>query len=244
MPDLLIQRSDDNRVKKRPRVAVGQPVDLQFPQSGQVLLTAGLAHRENQCDRSGREVAGHERQRPGRGPVQPLRIIHHADQRPFPGHIRHQAQGGQADREAIRAVPVSEAERCAQRVALRTRKAPEPVQERRAQLMQSGERHLDLRLSTRGPDDAATGRALHQVFQQRSLAGSRLAAEDQDPALTHPHVRYQPVQCLALGAPAMQSAARWLTGQRRQRHGGLGQVHVSVAVSGVHGAHPFGPLAA
>ena len=32
--------------------------------------------------------------------------------------------------------------------------------------------------------------------------------------------------------------------QRRQRHGGLGQVHVSVAVSGVHGAHPFGPLAA
>ena len=50
---------------------------------------------------------------------------------------------------------------------------PEPVQERRAQLVQPGERHLRLWLSTRRPHDAAASRALHQVLQQRRLAGSR-----------------------------------------------------------------------
>ena len=57
-----------------------------------------------------------------------------------------------------------------------------------AQLVEPGERHVHFRLDACHPRDAAAGRVLRQVIQQRGLAGSRLAAPDQDPALACPHV--------------------------------------------------------
>jgi hypothetical protein len=63
----------------------------------------------------------------GRSPIEPLRIVHDADQRLLPGHIRQQAQDRQADREAIRSVTIPEAERGAQGGALRIWKALDPV---------------------------------------------------------------------------------------------------------------------
>jgi hypothetical protein len=53
---------------------------------------------------------------------------------------------------------------------------PESVQERRAQLMEPGERHLHFRLDAGDPRDAAASRVLRQVIKQRDLAGSRFAA--------------------------------------------------------------------
>ena len=83
---------------------------------------------------------------------------------------------------------------------------PEPVQERRAQLVEPGERHLHFRLDACHPRDAAADRALRQVIQQRRLARSRLAAQNQDAALAGPHVRGQPVEHLTLATTAMQPA--------------------------------------
>jgi hypothetical protein len=95
-------------------------------------LPVGLADREDYRDRRRRQMTGHECQGLCRGPIQPVHIVHQADQRPRLGRFRQQAQGGQADREAARYVPVLHVERGPQGVTLRTGKSPEPVQERRA----------------------------------------------------------------------------------------------------------------
>jgi len=57
---------------------------------------------EQQRDPLGVQPPRHERQRLRRGPVQPLRIIDQARQRPARGHLRQQAQHRQADQEPVR----------------------------------------------------------------------------------------------------------------------------------------------
>jgi len=131
-------------------------------------------------------MARHERERLRRGPIEPVRIVYDADQRSLPGHLRQQAQDGQAHREAIWRVPVPQVKRRGQRVALRPGKALEPVQERCAQLVQPSEREFHLGLDARRSRDATSRRALQQVFQQRGLADSCLTAQDQHLALPHP----------------------------------------------------------
>ncbi len=147
-------------------------------------------------------MAGHERERLCRGPVEPVRIVYDTDQRTLLGHPGQQAQHGQAHRETIRRRPVSQVECRGERVALRTGQALDPFQERRAQLIQPGERESHLGLHARGTRDAASSRAVQQVLQQRGLAHARLAAHHQDPALSRPHRRHEIVQHAQLGAPA------------------------------------------
>ena len=60
--------------------------------------------------------------------------------------------------------------------------------------MQAGERELHLGLDARRSRDATPGRPLLQVVQQRGLADPRLAAQDQHPALTRPHLVQEPIQ--------------------------------------------------
>ena len=84
--------------------------------------------------------------------------------------------------------------------------------------MQPCERELLLRLDARRPRDVASGRALHQVLQQRGLADSGLAAQDEHPASTLSDTLDQLVQCRALGAPAMQHWHR-----RAIEHGEIGE---------------------
>lgn len=154
----------------------------------------------------------HERERLRRSRVHPLHIVHVADHRALPGRVRQQAQDGQADREAVRSGAVPEAERGAERGALRPGQSFDPVQERCAQLMQPGEDEVRLRLHARGPHDPASPGGLDQVVQQRGLAGSRLAVDDQRPAVPGPDAGHQAVQRLALVTAATQSVLRCPTG--------------------------------
>ena len=154
-------------------------------------LAARLAHGEDQPDRLRPETARDEGQRLRRGRVEPLRVVHDADQRPLLRDVGQQAQDRQADEEPIRRVAVAQTERGAERVALRAGKALEAIQERRAQLLQPRERELHLRLDPGRPGDAAPGRVLHQILQQRALADPGLAAQHQRPARTRAHARHQ-----------------------------------------------------
>jgi hypothetical protein len=61
------------------------------------------------------------------------------------GDIGQQAQDGQADQESIRGVPLAQPERCAERITLRARQAPQAMHHLGAELMQPGERELHLR---------------------------------------------------------------------------------------------------
>ena len=94
--------------------------DLQVRQPPELL--ARLARGEDQPDRLGQQPPRHERQHLRRRPVQPLRVIDHAQQRPVLRHLRQQgsARPARPGTGPARA-PVAQPERDAQRVALRTR---------------------------------------------------------------------------------------------------------------------------
>jgi hypothetical protein len=95
-----------------------------------------------------------------------------------------------------------QAERGAECVALRSRKVLQASHERRAELMQPRKGELHLRLNPRRPHEAAAGRVLNQVLQQRALAHARLAAQHERAARARAHIRQQPIQRRALAAPA------------------------------------------
>ena len=179
---------------------LAQTLDHQLRQSRQVV--ARLPRREDQADRFRLQAARDEREDLRRGAIEPLLVIHQADQRPLLGHLGEQAQDGQGDEEAIRRRPGTDAERGPQRIALRNRETLEAIQHRRAQLMQPGEGKLHLRLDTSGPHHTAARRLLDHVLQQRRLAHARFAAHHQRPALTRANSFDEPVEHVAFAAPA------------------------------------------
>ena len=123
-------------------VVVAQAPHLEI---GQVLeLITRLARREHDPDRLRQQPTGDECQSQRGGPVEPLRIVDHAEQRPLLGRLREQAQHRQPHEEAVRRCTRAQAEHDVQGLALRPGKSLEPVKHRGAQLMEAGVRQLHL----------------------------------------------------------------------------------------------------
>ena len=181
--DPRVQRPGQHRVQQRARIGLLQPLDHQLRQPRQ--LVARNASREDQADRFRRQATRNEPEDLRRGAIEPLLVVHQADQRMLLGDLGQQAQDGQPDQEAVRRRPGTEAERGPQRSALRSRETLEATQHRRAQLVQPGERELHLRLDPGGARHPAARGVLDQVVQQRRLAHARLAAHHQRPG-SHP----------------------------------------------------------
>jgi hypothetical protein len=78
--------------------------------------------REHQADRLRPQTASNERENLCRGTIEPLLIIHQADQRPLFRHIGKERQDREADEEQIRRGTGADPERSPQRVALRDRR--------------------------------------------------------------------------------------------------------------------------
>ena len=168
-------------------------------------LLAGLPRREHEPHRLGQQPASDERERQRRGLIQPLRVVDDAQQRTLLGHFGHQAEYGQADEEPIRGGARAQAEDDPKRVTLWSRQPLEPIEQRRAQLMQAREGQLHLGLHPHRPHDGQIRRRLDQVLQQRRLPDPGLALQHQRPALALADRRDQPVQQRALAGPAFQA---------------------------------------
>ena len=134
--------------------------------------------------------------------VQPLLVIHHADQRTFSRRLGQQAQYGQAHHEPVRDWAGAEAERGPQRLTLRHWEGLSMIQHRSTQLMQCRERQLHFRLHARCPRYQAPRGPPGQVVQQNGLAHAGLTAHHQCPALTGPHASNEPVKYATFAAPA------------------------------------------
>ena len=206
-PHPLVERPRDRRVQQQPGLVGGQPLDHELRQPLEHVLVAGLAQREHQPDPLRQEPARHERERLRGHPVEPLRVVDDAHERLLLGGVGQQAQDRQPDEEAIRRRSGAQAERRAQRVALRARQMLETAEHGRAQRMQAGERELHLGLDARRPGDPASLRGCRQVPQQRGLADPRLAAQDQHAALARAHSRDESFQHVAL-ADTVEQARR------------------------------------
>ena len=221
--DPLIERRREHRIQQRPGIVIPQARQHQLRQPRS--LVARRARREDQAHRLRRQPARHEPEYLRGGAVEPLLVVHQADQRSFPGHVGQQAQHGQADQEPVRRRAGPYAERDPQRITLRNRQPFGIIQHRRAHLLQPGERQLHLRLDAGGTHHPAVRRLPGDVVQQRRLAHARLADHHQRPALTRPDGIDQPVQHAAFAAPARQpcraswdgGVCRHLTDTKRRR---------------------------
>jgi hypothetical protein len=85
------------------RITVSKAFNEQLGLSSE--LFDRLACRHHQRDRVRQQSARDERQRLRRCPVQPLRIIDQAQQRPPLAHFREQAEHRQPNEEAVRRFP-------------------------------------------------------------------------------------------------------------------------------------------
>jgi hypothetical protein len=178
----LVKWAGDHSREQLTRITVIQPADGDFRQPLEVSLAARLAHGEHQPERLRTKTARDERQRLRRGRVEPLRVIDDADQRSVLRDIREQTQDREADEEPIRRIATAQTKRGAKRIALRAGKALDAVQERCAQLLQSGVRELHLRLDSGRPGDPAPRGPLRQILKQRTLANPGIPAQHQRPA--------------------------------------------------------------
>ena len=121
--------------------------------------------------------------------------------------LSEQTQNRQANHEPIRRVAALEAERGAQRAALRRGKRFQLREHRYAHLMQRGERELALSLDTGGSDNPATRGVLERVVQQRGLSDADVPPEHHCSALAGAEVSDEAVEFLAFAAPVQQHRA-------------------------------------
>ena len=170
-------------------------------------LLAGLPRGEHNPDPLGQQATRDERQRQRRCLIEPLRVIDHAQQRTLLGYLREQAQDPQPDEKPIRSRASAQPEHDLERLPLRSRKPPKPIEQRPAKLMQAGVRQLHLRLHPHRPHDRKTRRRLDQALQQRRLPNPRLATQNQRPRLAAADVLDRTVQHGTLAAPPEQARA-------------------------------------
>ena len=183
---------------------LGEAAQRELVEPLELVLVARLPHREDDRDGVRAEPARDEGERLHRGAIEPLRVVHDAEQGPLLRDAAEQGQHGEADQEAIGRVAAAQPERRAEGVALRIRQALEAVQPRRAELVQAGERELHLGLDARSPPDAAARGPRQQVLQQRRLADAGLAPDQQHPAVAGANGGHDVVEHGAFRAPTTE----------------------------------------
>ena len=113
--------SRQDGLQQRPRIAMPQGPDVELRKARE--RVAQLARREHERDLLRQQAASHERKRPRRRAIEPLRVIDNTQERPLLGGLGQQAEDRQSDQERIRGRPGAESERDGKRVALGLREA-------------------------------------------------------------------------------------------------------------------------
>ncbi|HEY6762058.1 MAG TPA: hypothetical protein VI318_21335 [Baekduia sp.] len=202
--DAVVERARRGVGDEGARVRVLQAADCELRKAVVGPPVAGLTQREDDRHGLGQQPSRDEPERLPRGGVQPLSVVDQAEERTILGDRAEQAQHGQGHQEPVRRGAGRDAHRDVQRVALRLRQPVEPVQQRRAQPLDPGERQLHLGLDAVEPRDAQPRGLPRGVAQQRRLPDARLAPDDQDGAPACARLREHPVEDLPLAGPAQE----------------------------------------
>ncbi len=208
VPDPLLQPSSDGLFQEVPRGGGIEAADVEGRQTGQGVLSFGVAYREHHRDRLGEQPSGHELQCLKGDLVQPLRVVDQDEHRPRLRGPGEQREHGEADQEAVGRIPGRHAERHAQGLTLGFRQAVQLVEERRAQLVQARVGQLHVRLDALRPGHLRPGRPRGQILQEHRLPDARLAADHQHPGLSLTQADQQVVECRALMPPTDQVRKR------------------------------------
>jgi hypothetical protein len=201
-----IERAGHRGVQERRGIGVAQPPQHEFREPRERGLV--VADCEDHGHGFHREPACDELQRLRRRLVQPLGVIHDADERALLGNLRQQGQRRQPQEEAVRRAARPQSERSAEGFLLRRRQLVQPIQIGTAQLVQAGEHEFHLRLDARCPGHPASGCAFQQEVEQGGLADPRLSTQHQDLAAAGFRCRHEMAQPVALALSAPQAGPR------------------------------------
>jgi hypothetical protein len=152
-----------HRVEKIAGSGVGQPLHVHLGKSGQHVWT--VTDGEDDRDWFGQQAPCHESHCLQGDLVEPLRIVHDAEQRLFGRCHGEQAQYGEPHQESVGSVPQPAAEGDVERRALRLGQFVEVAEQRRAQLLQPSERKLHIRLHADNAHDAEPVRTCRGVVE-------------------------------------------------------------------------------
>jgi len=152
--DELVKSARDNRREQGARVGLEEPAERQIRQADQLTLIARLANGEHHRDGLAQQPSSNESEYLARGLIEPLRVLHHAEQWPLVGDLSQEAQRGEGDEEAVRSVTRRESERDLHGTLLWLGERTEVGQHRRAELVHSCVRQLHLRLDSRDLGDS------------------------------------------------------------------------------------------
>jgi hypothetical protein len=130
--------------------------------------------------------------------VEPVGVVHEANERPGLGDVRQQSQNREADEEWIGLTTVAQPKGGAQRVSLWRGQPIDSVEDRHAELVELRERKLHLRLDADRSVDAEAVAVARDVVEQGGLATPGLAVDDQCGALTASQSGQQLVESGAL----------------------------------------------
>ena len=86
--DPFVQSTGGRRVQQRTGIRIAQAPDHHHRKAPQFLVLAPFPHGENHDHRFCQEPPRHKSKDLRRSPIEPLRVIHHADQGPLRGYLR------------------------------------------------------------------------------------------------------------------------------------------------------------
>ncbi len=203
--DALVDAARDDGGEQRACVLVGQRPEVELRQPRELAGVGRVADGEHERHRLGEQPAGDEAEHLRGGRVEPLRVVDDAQQRALGSGLGEEAQRRERDQEAVGRGAGRQPQGDAEGRLLRGRQGVEPAEQRRAQLMEAGERQLHLRLDAGHPRDAEARRLPGAVVQQRGLAHPGLAPHDQHRAAVIASVLEQPIERPALGGTAQEN---------------------------------------
>ena len=99
--DALVEPARDRPRQQRPRVLVVQARERQLRQAVELVLGCPARARRTRSPPTRPAAAGRRSRAPGRGAVEPLRVVDEAEQRPLLGDRGQQAEHRQRDQEAV-----------------------------------------------------------------------------------------------------------------------------------------------
>jgi hypothetical protein len=163
-----------------------------------------LPGAEHDRDPLGREAASRKPEDLCGRAIEPLGVIDQAEEAARSRRLGEESENRERDEEPVGNWPAAEPERDVERLALRERQTLPKIQDRRTELLDSGKRELHLAFDPCGTDNSHGRGPLHRVVEERRLADSGLAVDDERAAVAVACGLHQPVQGRSLAFPAEQ----------------------------------------
>ena len=203
----LVERTRDRRREQLSGVTGTQTAERQLRQSEQ--RPAGRPPRESRTPARPTPPQPPSDEREGlRGrAIEPLRVVDHAEERALGRGLREQAEHGQPEQEAVGRRTDAQTEGRTDRILLPLGDVGQPVQQRRAQLVQPRERQLRLGLHACRLHHPVAVIPPDQVLEQRRLADPGLTPDDEGSTDAAAHAGKEFVELPALFAPTHQHGA-------------------------------------